>query len=290
MTAVTDRLFAVFQQLLPTRLLSSAVHWLAHRRWPPLKNALIRLFIRAYRLDLSEAESADPAAYPHFNAFFTRALQANRRPIATNNALASPVDGCLSSFGVIDGDVLIQAKGQHYRLDALLGGRSDLAALFDDGHWMTLYLAPYNYHRVHMPLDGRLREMIYVPGRLFSVNQATARALPQLFTRNERVIALFDTDAGPLAMVLVGALLVGSVDTVWAGRVCPPHRRAAPPILTRYDGSLCLPRGAEMGRFNMGSTVILLSSSGAIDLAERLVPGMTVRMGEAIAEQRPYPR
>lgn len=278
-----DRVFVRLQLCLPTRWLSWLVFRLTQVRRPGFKNALIRLFLSGYTIDLSEAEHARIEQYESFNHFFTRALKPGARPMpADPAAFVSPVDGTVSQFGTIDEDRLIQAKGHAFSVYDLLPDDAE-ARDFVGGEYCTIYLAPYNYHRIHMPIDGRLVHWSYVPGRLFSVNAATARALPGLFTRNERLNARFDTPAGPLALSMVGALFVGSLETVWAGRVTPPHLRRA------EDGGQYAPmrpvelaRGAEMGRFNMGSTVILLAPPGAVRWSAGLQPGRPVRLGDTL--------
>jgi phosphatidylserine decarboxylase len=280
----TARAFVLLQHVLPKQLLTAAVYRLARRRWPPLKNALIRGFCRLYPIDLTEAEGAAAADYADFNAFFTRALRAGRRPLAADTrALASPCDGTVSERGTIDGDRLLQArlaaKSHTYTLEALLGDAA-AAAPFVGGEFATIYLAPYNYHRVHMPWSGRLTAIRHVPGALYSVNAATAAALPGLFARNERVICQFDTDLGPLAVIFVGAMNVGSVSLVGLGEVTPRAGRvisdlALPPVRE-------FARGAELGRFNMGSTVILLLPRGTVRWDDGFVARATVRVGAAI--------
>ncbi len=279
---LTDRAFALFQQILPTRWLSSVVHRIALIRQPAIKNTLIRLFMRGFKIDLSEAEFENPERYETFNHFFTRALKPGSRPLAdAPDAFLSPVDGTISQFGPITNGRIIQAKQHDYSLLELLGGDEEAAAQFAGGSFCTIYLAPYNYHRIHMPIGGALQRWSYVPGRLFSVNSATARALPNLFARNERVNAVFDTEAGPVGMVLVGALFVGSMETVWAGQVTPPHTAGAPAHY-RPMRPESLERGAEMGRFNMGSTVILLAPAGRVQWDDALASGHTVRQGQSI--------
>lgn len=278
-----DHLFALIQQCLPTRLLSAGMHALTRIRVRWFKNAFIRIFMRGFNIALDEAVVKSPEGFEHFNAFFTRALIDGARSIDPAIAtLVSPVDGAVSQFGDITGGEIIQAKGHTYSAQTLLAGREDWAARFAGGQFITIYLAPYNYHRIHMPVRGTLREWAYVPGRLFSVNHATARALPGVFARNERLVAIFDTEFGPMAMVLVGALFVGSLETVWAGEVSPPHLRQAAPVFHTADGTLTLEKGAEMGRFNMGSTVILLTPPrlGWTALASR----QTLRLGEKLAD------
>ena len=283
----TDRIFVLLQLCLPTRWLSLLVFRLTQIRHAGFKNRLIRLFLSGYTIDLQEAEFARIDDYASFNHFFTRALKPGVRPMPDDpQAFVSPVDGTLSQFGRITEDRLIQAKGHTYSLYDLLP-EDAAAGDFLGGEFCTIYLAPYNYHRIHMPIDGRLAHWTYVPGRLFSVNAATARALPNLFTRNERLNARFDTPAGAFALSMVGALFVGSLETVWSGRVSPPHLR-------RHDGGQYTPmqavelaRGAEMGRFNMGSTVILLTQPGAVSWSERLQAGQPLRLGETLGRWNP---
>jgi phosphatidylserine decarboxylase len=281
---LSDRSFAAVQRVLPTRFLSWLMFKLTRIRAPWFKNPFIRVFMRGFDIRLDEAVGGHPEDYEHFNAFFTRALKPGMRPLdADAQALLCPVDGTVSQLGDIESNTIFQAKHHRYRVDELLGGDAQLAQSFSGGRFCTIYLAPYNYHRIHMPVGARLREWIYVPGRLFSVNPATARAMPRLFARNERVVAIFDSDCGPLAMVLVGALFVGSMETVWAGLITPPHRRSG---IDRYTpgGPLHLARGEEMGRFNMGSTVILLAGPKAVEWSERFGPTSRVRMGESIGQ------
>lgn len=279
MNALKDTLFVLLQYLLPHHALSRLVGKLTHCRWRPLKNALIRLFIRAYDIDLSEAVSADPDDYACFNDFFTRALKPGARPLPDDPAtVVSPADGKISQIGRLTGQWLIQAKGRDFSAAALLGD-TDLGRTFEDGEFATIYLSPRDYHRVHMPYTGRLREMIHIPGRLFSVNDATAEGVENLYARNERVVCRFDTDAGPMAVVLVGALLVASIETVWHGVVTPPTGRKI--RRWRYDDrEIVLARGAELGRFNMGSTVIVLFPEETVVWCREA--GQAVRMGETL--------
>ena len=282
-----DRLFALFQRLLPTRLLSTVVFHLTQieTRW--IKNLLISLFLRGFTINLKEAEFERYQNYASFNHFFTRALKRGARPLPTDpHAFVSPVDGTVCQFGDIRDGRLVQAKGHTYSLLQLLGGDAEQAAKFAGGRFCTIYLAPYNYHRIHMPISGSLKNWSYVPGRLFSVNAATARAMPNLFARNERLNAIFDTDAGPVGLSMIGALFVGSMETVWAGRVTPPHLRDAPYHYAPMD-PVTLGRGDEMGRFNMGSTVILLTPPGGVDWSPALRPGQPVSMGQSIGLWHP---
>jgi phosphatidylserine decarboxylase len=278
---VKDRFFVWLQYLLPQHALSRLIHRLARVRQPWFKNAFIRAFVRLFRIDMSEASEPEPTAFESFNAFFTRSLRAEARPLpAAGEALVCPVDGTVSQAAAARDGRLLQAKDRDYALTDLLGD-PDWARRLAGGPFATLYLAPYNYHRIHMPVSARLRRMIYLPGRLFSVNAATVRSVPRLFARNERVVCLFDTAAGPMAQVLVGALNVGSIETVWAGEVTPGRPRET--ACWDYDAApVVLERGAEMGRFNMGSTVITVFASGRVSLATDLAPGQPVRVGQLL--------
>ncbi len=276
--------FVALQHVLPQHGLSRLVHAATRSRNRAFKDALIAAFMRGFRPDMQDAAVTDPHAYESFNAFFTRALRDGTRPLpAAADALACPVDGTVSEAGRIEGGRLLQAKGRHYTLDALLAGRGDWAGRFDGGHFATIYLAPYNYHRIHMSVAGRLREAWYVPGRLFSVNQVTAAGVDRLFARNERVVCAFEGPPVDHALVMVGALNVGSMDTVWHGEVAPRAQRVVTVLEPRRPGPpLGLERGAELGRFNMGSTVILLFPPGRIAWNDDLRAGRVVRMGEPI--------
>jgi phosphatidylserine decarboxylase len=275
------RLFVLLQYLLPQHGVSRLIHRLTRVRKRWFKDAFIRVFTRLFEVDLSEAAGRSAADYESFNAFFTRALNPDARPLPDSaEAVVSPVDGTISQAGIVAHGTLLQAKGYRYGVADLLGDDS-AAAIFDGGAFVTLYLAPYDYHRIHMPIDGTLAEMRYLPGRLFSVNRATVAAVPRLFARNERIVCRFDTPAGPMALVLVGALNVGSIETVWAGEVAPGPTRARRSWYYTA-GEVALPRGAELGRFNMGSTVILVSAPGGVELDPGLRPAQTVRMGQAI--------
>ena len=280
------RLFVGLQYLLPQHLLSRAVHALARSRLAWLKNALIDNFLVNYRPDMSEAAEPDPRRYDSFNAFFTRALRADARPVDADPAvLVSPVDGTVSQLGSLDGSWQVQAKGLSYTLEALLDEAAPAwAPVFRGGAFATLYLAPHNYHRIHMPLDGTLQAAWYVPGQLFSVNAVTASQVPGLFARNERLVCVFADGTLSFALILVGALFVGSMSTVWHGEVTPrtPRSRADLPLDFVQTG-LHLARGAEMGRFNMGSTVILLLPPGRSAWLGTLAPGSAIRMGQALA-------
>jgi phosphatidylserine decarboxylase len=282
MRTLIEKLLAGLQYILPQRLLTALVFRLMRCQTPWLKNALIRSIASLAGVDWEEAASRDLADYPSFNAFFTRELKPGARPLdADPRALLSPSDGRISELGQITGDQIFQAKGHEYSLAELLADDPSFTH-FQGGHFCTIYLSPRDYHRVHMPLSGELQRMIHVPGKLFSVAPYTVRQVPRLFARNERVVSIFETTSGPFAQVLVGAMLVASMDTVWAGTITPATQR----VLSRQDyepGTVRLERGAEMGRFNMGSTVILIAAPGALTWSTDLHPGDPVRMGQRIA-------
>jgi len=280
------RLLVALQYLLPQHLLSRAVHWLARNRTRWIKNALIDNFVVNYRPDLTEAEKSDPREYPSFNEFFTRALRPGARPVdPAPDILVSPVDGVVSQLGRLDGSWLVQAKGLAYTLESLLDELAPAwASAFRGGAFATLYLAPSNYHRVHMPLTGSLQAAWYVPGQLFSVNATTAAAVPGLFARNERVVCVFSEGTLSFALIMVGALFVGSMTTVWHGDITPrAPRRRAELALNFTAARLRQDKGAEMGRFNMGSTVILLLPPGRSEWLASLAAGSEVRVGRPLA-------
>ena len=275
----SGRLFVWFQHVLPQHALSRLVLHATRVRASWFKNALIRGFLKLYAIDMTEAVQPEPLRYASFNEFFTRALKPGVRAMAVEpREIACPVDGAISEVGQIDGASLLQAKGRHYTLGELLASRG-WAAHFEGGSFATIYLAPFNYHRVHMPLKGRLRETVYVPGRLFSVNSVTASRVPRLFARNERVLTWFDTAFGEFALILVGALNVGSIATVWAGDITPAPRRAATALPPQ---EVSLEKGEELGRFNMGSTVILLFQKDRARWQDELRPGAPVRLGQSL--------
>lgn len=282
---ISDHLRNLPQYLLPQRRLTRLIYRLTRVRTPWFKNALIRGFVQRFRVNLAEALEPEPCAYPDFNAFFTRALKPGARPIALGDrVVCCPVDGAISQIGVAQTDTLLQAKGQTFSLTALLGGDSERARPFQGGAFVTLYLSPRDYHRIHLPLAGRLREMAHIPGALFSVSPLTTRVVPELFARNERVATLFDTPAGPMALVLVGAINVASIETVWAGAITPPLGKTIqcwsyPP---QGAGAVSLDKGAEMGRFNMGSTVILLFGPEAVRWESAFQAGTPVQMGQRL--------
>lgn len=279
----TDRLKSWPLYVLPHHLVSRVVFRLTRIKSKHAAKAISK-FVKLFNVDMQEALHESPIHYGSFNEFFTRELKPGLRPVTTEpKAIASPVDGCVSQLGKIDTNQIFQAKGRHYTALDLLGGREADAAAFTDGQFATLYLSPRDYHRMHMPVTGKLQSMHYVPGRLFSVAPHTVRVVPRLFARNERVVAIFDTDAGKLAMVLVGAINVAAIETVWAGLVTPPNSQQI--VYRDYNNEECitLEKGAEMGRFNMGSTVILLMEKGTHWHTE-LAQGSAVRMGELIGK------
>jgi len=276
---VSDTLAVLPQYLIPKQAITAVLGKLASARAGSWTTGVIRWFVRRYQVNMAEAANPDISSYATFNDFFTRPLQVGARPLAQAEWVC-PVDGAISQFGRIDKDQIFQAKGHRYSTTALVGGDATLAAQFQDGHFATLYLSPKDYHRIHMPCDGVLRRMVYVPGDLFSVNPTTARGVPGLFARNERVVCVFDSAHGPFVLVLVGATVVGSMATVWHGQVNPP--RVGHVWERRYDGDagVALAQGAEMGRFLLGSTVVLLFPNGPLAFNPRWAPTGTIRMGE----------
>jgi phosphatidylserine decarboxylase len=280
-----DSLFLLLQHLAPKRALTQFAGWVAGGEWGPITTRIIARFVRKYGVNMAEAANPDVASYKSFNAFFTRALQDGARPLASA-AWVCPVDGAISQFGHTRRDQIFQAKGHHYSSTALVGGDAALAAKFDDGAFACLYLSPKDYHRIHMPCAGRLRRMIHVPGDLFSVNPVTARGVPGLFARNERVVCEFDTAHGPFVLVLVGATIVGSMATVWHGVVNPPR----PGVVRewRYDDQeIHLAQGAEMGRFLLGSTVVMLWPKDVLAFNPGWAAARGIRLGELMANKRP---
>ena len=282
---IKQRLFIFMQYILPHHTLSRLIGRFAECETPWFKNRLIAWFIKRYNVNMSEALLEDPSAYKHFNDFFTRELKADARTAdTTDKAVLSPADGAISQQGEIEYGRIFQAKGHSFSLLELLGGDAERAAPFMGGSFSTVYLSPKDYHRVHMPLTGILREMVYIPGRLLSVNQTTAGNVPELFARNERVACIFDTEHGPMAVVLVGAMVVASIETVWAGLITPPMRE-----LRSYDYSqaarqpITLEKGMEMGRFKLGSTAIVLFGPGHVAWEEGLQAGSPVQMGQRLA-------
>jgi len=278
---MSDRLAVLPQYLLPKQLLTVLAGRVARARAGRLTTRLISWFVQRYRVNMSEAADPDIANYQTFNEFFTRALKDGARPLASAD-LVCPVDGAISQFGALQGDQLLQAKGHLYSSTALVGGDAALAARFGDGSFATLYLSPKDYHRIHMPCAGRLRRMIHVPGELFSVNPTTARGVPGLFARNERVVCVFESGRGPFVLVLVGATIVGSMATVWHG-VVNAQRSGQLREWFYDDQEVELQQGQEMGRFLLGSTVVMLFPKGPIAFNPVWVPARPIRMGEAMA-------
>ncbi|GLR72526.1 archaetidylserine decarboxylase [Agaribacter marinus] len=270
------------QYILPKHLISRFLGFIAEKELGVITQSLIKLFIKAFNINMQEAQLESPSDYKTFNAFFTRPLKEGIRPIDENaNALCHPVDGAVSQFGDIKGDSIFQAKGHEYSLTTLLGGKPEIAETFKDGKFATIYLAPSDYHRIHMPIDGKLTDTLHVPGELFSVNPLTAQNVPSLFARNERVVALFDTTVGKVAMVLVGATVVASIETVWQGTVSPPAGKYVQHW--QHDKEeITLSKGDEMGRFKLGSTVILCFENERIDFTE-ISAGMVTRLGKELA-------
>ena len=283
---VSDRMAVLPQYLLPKQALTLLAGEIARARGGALTTALIRWFIDRYRVNMAEAANPDPAAYATFNHFFTRALAPGARPLAPAHLL-SPVDGAISQLGAIDGDAILQAKGHTYTVQAMVGGDAELARPFLNGHFATLYLAPKDYHRIHMPCGGRLTRMIHVPGDLFSVNPTTARGVPGLFARNERVVCVFEGERGPFVLVLVGATIVGSMATVWHGVVNPPRPGTVRDWRYEGDRAVALKQGDEMGRFLLGSTVVVLLPPGPLAFNPAWKAGSAIRMGEAMASIQP---
>jgi phosphatidylserine decarboxylase len=278
---MSDRLAVLPQYLLPKQAITQFAGLIAGARGGPMTTRLIAWFVRRYGVNMAEAANPDLASYVSFNDFFTRALKEGARPLASAE-LICPVDGAISQVGAMAGDQLFQAKGHQYSSTALVGGDAALAARFEGGSFATLYLSPKDYHRIHMPCDGRLIRMIYVPGELFSVNPTTARGVPGLFARNERVVCVFESARGPFVLVLVGATIVGSMATVWHGLVNPP-RGGQVREWSYDDQSIVLQQGQEMGRFLLGSTVVMLFPRGPLQFNPAWAPGGAIRLGEAMA-------
>ncbi|MBL8433894.1 MAG: phosphatidylserine decarboxylase [Zoogloea sp.] len=280
---MSERLKVTAQYLLPKQALTVLAGKLAGARAGGLTTRVIRWFVGRYGVNMAEAANPDIASYPSFNEFFTRPLKPGARPLADADYIC-PVDGAISQFGRIERDQIFQAKGHSYSTHALVGGDRDLAIQFQDGEFATLYLSPRDYHRIHMPCDGRLTRMIYIPGDLFSVNPVTAHGVPGLFARNERVVCVFENDAGPFVLTLVGATIVGSMATVWHGQVNPPR----PGTIKEWDyapGEVTLKKGDEMGRFLLGSTVVMLFPKRRLRFTEAWTPTRAIRMGEAMGSR-----
>ena len=280
---IIDYSFSAPQYLLPHQALSKVMHRATRSRLKPFKSAVISGLTHIYGINMQEAEHENRKSYNSVNAFFTRALKSGVREIdAAPEAVVSPVDGTVSEAGPIHDQQIIQAKGRDYTVLDLLAGDKALAEQFKDGDFATIYLSPKDYHRIHMPCDGSLQSMRHVPGRLFSVNPRTTRSVPRLFARNERVINVFETEFGPMVLIMVGAIFVSSMETVWHGEVNTTRKGNVREW--QYDGSLKLAKGDEMGRFNMGSTVILLYPNGAVEQNSLMEPTQTLRLGQRIAD------
>ncbi|CAN7272772.1 archaetidylserine decarboxylase [Acidovorax delafieldii] len=279
---MSDRLAVLPQYALPKRALTTLAGKFASARLGGLTTSVIRWFVGRYNVNMAEAANPDIASYTSFNDFFTRALKSGARPLAQAD-LICPVDGAISQFGPISKDQVFQAKGHTYSTTALVGGDAAAAARFDNGHFATLYLSPRDYHRIHMPCAGELTRMVHVPGDLFSVNPTTARGVPGLFARNERVVCFFESAQGPFVLVLVGATIVGSMATVWHGQVNPPRTGT----LRQWDyakGQVSLQQGEEMGRFLLGSTVVMLFPQGPLQFNPQWSPTRPIQLGEAMAQ------
>lgn len=282
-----DRLLSLWQYPIPQHLISRLMGLVANSENPAIRDPFVKWFAQRYGVNMAEAANPDLASYRTFNEFFTRPLKAGARPIdADMKSIVSPADGAISELGPISDDAIMQAKGWSYSARTLLGGDENLAASFRDGLFMTVYLSPKDYHRVHLPLAGTLRETIYVPGRLFSVNTRTANGVPGLFARNERVVCIFDTVAGPMAVVLVGAIIVAGIATVWQGTVTPPHRRLEVTSFGSGRAPVSMQKGDEIGRFLVGSTAIVLLPKDVAQWRDDLRAGSPLRMGERIGALR----
>ena len=283
MTNLKVPFIGLLQRILPHHFLSRLMYFIMRIEKPWFKNTVIRHFMGLYGINLQTAVKTKPEDFIHFNAFFTRALTAQARPLAEDEkAVLSPADGMVSQCGRIKNGKIFQAKGSDFDLHTLLGDERQRSRFFEDGYFATIYLSPKDYHRVHIPLAGTLTQMSHIPGRLFSVNDLSTQAIPGLFARNERVVSVFQTECGPMAVIMVGAIFVSSMETVWHGQINPPSGRWI--TERRYpEGTIKLDRGAELGRFNMGSTAIVLFPKGTITWDETMRPGYIVRMGQAIA-------
>jgi len=283
---VKETLFILLQKIAPQHLISRLVGALAECTQPAIKNQFISWFIAKYNVDMSQANAEDPSSYQNFNAFFTRALKDDARPIDLESDLVFPADGAISQLGDINEGKIFQAKGRDFSLNAILGGDPKLSDKFENGRFATIYLSPRDYHRVHMPITGKLIETIYVPGDLYSVNQCTAENIDGLFARNERLVVIFETAAGPMAMILVGAMIVAGIETPWSGQVCPIGKALQKQhFCAASKEDIVIEKGEEMGRFKLGSTVVLLFAEDAINWKQHLFPQMPTVLGEAMADQ-----
>jgi phosphatidylserine decarboxylase len=277
-----DKLKAGFIAALPTHAISRIVYRLSRCRVPFIKNNLIRIYLKLFDIDLSQARESNPFAYSSWNAFFTRALRDDARPVAPDKTIiTSPADGTISQLGYLDKNQILQAKGHLYSVEALLGDQA-LGETFTNGAFITIYLSPRDYHRVHMPCDGRLNRMLHIPGRLYSVAPHTVNTIEGMFARNERVVSMFDTDSGSLALVLVGAINVGAIETTWAGLITPPTVKEQTDTVYATQDQVSIEKGQEMGRFNLGSTVILIFEKNQVKWLEGLKAGDRLLMGQAI--------
>ena len=277
-----DNLFVFIQHLIPQHSLSRLVGWFASTKIEWIKSLFITKFAAKYDVNMDEALNSDLSSYASFNDFFTRELKDGARPIA-GNALVSPADGAVSQLGKIELGRCFQAKGRDFGVTELLGGDSDRAQPFLNGDFTTIYLSPKDYHRVHMPCAGTLKETVYVPGDLFSVNPTTAQGVDGLFARNERLVCMFETEYGPMAMVLVGAMIVAGIETVWSGQVCPLPKEAQ--VQDFSQGEIKLGKGDEMGRFKLGSTVILCFPENCIDFLDEIKAETPLTMGQSLADK-----
>lgn len=285
---MSEKLFVLMQYLIPQHTLSRIAGWVARSQTPWIKNTFIQWFVKRYNVDMSLAKEENPLAYACFNDFFTRALKEGARPIdAETSSVVLPADGAISQLGNIADGRIFQAKGQGYTTLELLGGDATLADEFAGGTFATVYLSPRDYHRVHMPYAGKLRKMVAIPGDLFSVNDATAKGVPRLFARNERVAAIFETDIGPMAVVMVGAMIVAGIETVWADEVAPIRRQVqTTDYLASAGTDIQLAKGAEMGRFKLGSTAIVLFAKDRVEWDEQLRAGSPTVMGQRMGRVR----
>lgn len=284
---ILEKLAVLPQHVTPQRGLTWLAGWLAECRWVWLKNYLIRYFINRYQVDVNQALLPNLADHPNFNSFFTRELKPGLRPVVTDPTdLASPADGSISQIGAIKKDILLQAKGFYFNLTNLLGGDETLANEFYDGNFATIYLSPKDYHRVHMPITGRLRETIYIPGKLFSVSQETTRTISNLFAKNERLVCIFETAIGPVAVILVGAMLVGSINTIWDENPTLSNKITRQTYPQTDSKAITIERGAEMGHFKMGSTAILLFPKDKMEWSANLKEGSPMQMGQFLGKIR----
>ena len=283
-------IFISFQYLIPQHALSRLIGRLAEVRIPWVKNLLIAIFIKKFNVDMSEAETSDIRAYEHFNAFFTRALKEGSRPFdKTENVLCSPADGTISQIGKIQKQQIFQAKGRFYSLATLLACPEKDAKQFEEGEFATIYLSPKDYHRVHMPVSGRLKKMTYVPGHLFSVNQTTAENVDALFAKNERLVCDFETSFGPMSMILVGAMIVAGIETTWAGVQSPRSKKVISTVVYDPESAPTFEKGDEMGRFKLGSTVILVFPKNSVTWQNELSAASALQVGRTVATVNEMP-